>query len=395
MEARPTTGAEEANRPARTLLEQMIRERGQTLDEFVEYVEVFAREHHERGTLSLRHLQRLIAGQRSDGTPLGPTRPATSHLLERIFGVGVRRLLSPPNAINAVDNSGAELRQRLRAARQVDAAVIDLLREQLDAIRRLDRQMGAIVAYDEVRTKAAQITRLQSYSVSPATRVNLATLLSEISALAGWEALDQNNVDQAWDHHERARLAAREAHSPALLAHATAQQAVILTDLRETAAAVEQLAGARALAERSAPALVRSWLAAAHGEGLAAAGLGDDARRAFDAAYALLPTDPVDPALPFLFLAGAHLDRWRGHALARLGDPEAVPVLTDALHRLDPTFTRAATALRVDLAIALTDTGERDEARAQVQFAGDMAAEIGSARQQGRIRALSIADKVS
>ena len=38
----------------------------------------------------------------------------------------------------------------------------------------------------------------------------------------------------------------------------------------------------------------------------------------------LLPSDPVDPALPFLFLGGSHLDRWRGNALAHVGDAEAI-----------------------------------------------------------------------
>jgi len=147
-------------------------------------------------------------------------------------------------------------------------------------------------------------------------RVQLAGMLTEASALAGWEALDRNAIRQAWDHHERAKTAAHEAGSPHLLAHSSAQQAFILIDLGEIGPAVGQLAEARSLAERTAPALLRSWLAAAHGEELAAAGHRDEALRAFDTAGALLPSDPSDPALPFLFLGGAHLDRWRGHALA-------------------------------------------------------------------------------
>ena len=65
---------------ARTLLEAKIRERNMTLDEFAEYAETFARENHETGTLSTRHLQRLITGNAT--TP----RPATRRLLEHIFG---------------------------------------------------------------------------------------------------------------------------------------------------------------------------------------------------------------------------------------------------------------------------------------------------------------------
>jgi hypothetical protein len=111
--------------------------------------------------------------------------------------------------------------------------------------------------------------------------------------------------------------------------------------------------------------------------------------RAFDAAEALLPDDPADPTLPFLFLESVHLDRWRGHALARLGDVEAVQVLTSALGRLDPTFTRAETALRVDLASVLAATGQLEQAELYADRAWRHATEIGSVRQQRRVRSLS------
>lgn len=83
--------------PARTVLEQKIRERRLGLREFVEFVETFAREHDEPGTLSFRHLQRLVAGRQSDGVPLGPLRPATTRLLERIFDMSIDELLSAPS----------------------------------------------------------------------------------------------------------------------------------------------------------------------------------------------------------------------------------------------------------------------------------------------------------
>jgi tetratricopeptide (TPR) repeat protein len=370
--------------PVRTVLEQKIRERRQTLEEFVDYVEKFRRDHNEPGTLSLRHLERLIAGHRGDGRPLGPLRPATARLLEHIFGLSVAKLLAPP-VPGAERDSVIELRERLSASRQVDPAVIRLLREQLDGLRRLDRQLGAIVAYEEVKTKAKQVAALQSHSLSPGIRTNLATLLAELNALAGWEALDQQAIGRAWDHHERAKLAAHEAGSPALLAHTLAQQAVILIDVGDSNAAVAQLAEARNLARQSAPTLLRSWLAAAHGEGLAAANRPGEALRAFDAAGTMLPGDSVDPELPFLFLGGPHLGRWRGHALARLGSVEAIAVLVTALQWLDPSFTRAQTALHVDLATAFVAVGERDEARRHIAEAAGLANDIGSARHQRRI----------
>ncbi|AHH94077.1 NUDIX hydrolase [Kutzneria albida] len=80
----------------RTVLEQQIRNRRQTFEEFAEYAERFAREYSEPGTLSVRHLQRLVAGRRADGSPLGRVRPATARLLERIFGLSIDELLAPP-----------------------------------------------------------------------------------------------------------------------------------------------------------------------------------------------------------------------------------------------------------------------------------------------------------
>lgn len=381
----------EVGRPARTLLEQLIRdERRETFEEFAAYAEDFARRHRLTGTLSLRHLLRLVSGRKADGTPLGKPRSATANLLERIFGVPVDDLLSKPR-VEPADQATTELRQRLNAARHVDLVVIDLLREQLDSLRRLDRQMGAVVAYGEVREKVEQVRQLHAHCLTPSVRVALAGVLSELGALAGWEALDRYEIGRAWEHHESAKQAARDANSPGLLAHALAQQAFVLSELGEVRAAVEQLADARTLVRQNAPRLLRAWLAAAHGEGLAVAGRRDEALRAFDAAGALLPADPADPALPFLFLESVHLDRWRGHALARLGDVEAVAVLNDALGRLDPTFARAETALRVDLASALVAGGDLDHARNHAARAERVATEIGSTRQQRRVRSLSVA----
>ncbi len=71
-------------RPPRTVLEQRIRERRQTFEEFATFAEQFAVEHGEPGTLSVRHLQRLVAGRHPDGRPIAQVRPAAARLLERI-----------------------------------------------------------------------------------------------------------------------------------------------------------------------------------------------------------------------------------------------------------------------------------------------------------------------
>ena len=90
-------------RTFRTVLEQRIWERRQTLEEFAEFAETYAREHGEPGTLGVRHLQRLVAGHGPKGQPLGPVRPATARLLENIFGMSVDELLMPPAVVHSVE----------------------------------------------------------------------------------------------------------------------------------------------------------------------------------------------------------------------------------------------------------------------------------------------------
>lgn len=289
--------------------------------------------------------------------------------------------------LEAVDEDTEQLRDRLALARSVDAESIALFRQQIDNARRVDRKHGAVTVLDQLRSQIEQIQGLLNYSTMHGEREGLAAVLAEASALAGWDALDRNALAQAWRYHEIAKTAAREANSRHLLVHATAQQAFILIDLGELEVAVRQLAAVREAAKSATP-LVRAWLAAAHGEALAAAHRRNDALRAFDGATAQLPVDPTDSSLGFLFLAGAHLDRWRGHALSRLGEPEAMDQLADALPRLPPDFTRARSAMLVDLAFAHAAAGDRDAALDYSRQAKRLASQIKSDRQLRRLSGL-------
>ncbi|MGH7686870.1 MAG: hypothetical protein ACREN2_08650 [Candidatus Dormibacteria bacterium] len=358
-----------------------------TYDEFVQHAEAFARDNHEPGTLSLRHLQRLVSGRAH-----GALRPATARLLERLLGEPIATLLAPPNTVaDDGENPADELRRLLDAARRVDRSTITVLHQQLDAIRRLDRQLGAVVVRDELNVKIRQVQQLATHSLAPGTREPLAGLLSEMHTLAGWQALDLGDVPNSWQHYEHARATAAQSESISHESHAAAEQAFVLIDAGATGDAVDLLDGARRRADTAAPRVLQAWLAAAHGEALAAHGDRTASLRAFDQAAELLPGEPAgEPAdeRPYVALDPVHLARWRGHALARFGHPDAIAVLTDALDRLDPSFVRAETALRVDLATALAATGDRDEARTHADHAARLAAHLGSVRQRRRITTL-------
>lgn len=150
------------------------------------------------------------------------------------------------------------LRSRLAATRSVDAATVEIFRQQVENARHVDRRFGGITLLDQLRSNIKQVEDLLGYSTSHGQRQSLAGVLTEAAALAGWEALDRNAIRQSWDLHETAKAAAREAGSPVLLAHSTAQQAFILIDIGEMDGAVEQIAAARSLAEHTVPPLLRS-----------------------------------------------------------------------------------------------------------------------------------------
>lgn len=293
------------------------------------------------------------------------------------------------------DGEATELRSRLAIARNVDAATVEAFRRQVDSARHVDRRFGAVTLLDQLRSQVKQIEGLLHHSTNLTHRAALAGVLTEVSTLAGWEALDRNAFGQAWQLYEGAKAAARESGLPGLLAHATAEQAFVLIDLGETTAAVEQLAHARTIADHAASPLLRAWLAAAHGEGLATLDDRDNALRAFDTADALLPENPQDPALPFIFLGGSHLDRWRGNALAKLGEPDAIAQLTHALARVPAEFTRAKSGTLVDLAFAHAAAGDRDAAQHYARQARRAASQIKSDRQLRHLSMLILPGDIS
>lgn len=306
-------------------------------------------------------------------------------LFRDIYGRTNEELGFPPKL---EDDDAAELRARLAVARSVDPETIERFRQQVDNARHVDRQYGGVILLDQLRSLIQQLEQLLGYSTVHEHRSALARVLTEASTLAGWVSLDRNAIVQAWGHYERAKTAAHEAGDQAALAHATAEQAFVLIDLGETVQAAEQLTHARSLGAGTVPSLLQSWLAAAHGEGLAVVGRRDEALRAFDSADVTLPSDPVDPALPFLFLGGSHLDRWRGNALARLGDPEAIERLEDALPRLPAAFVRARVGMLVDLAYAHAAADDRDGAVRYSREARRLGMQIKSDRHLRRLQGL-------
>lgn len=289
-----------------------------------------------------------------------------------------------------LDDPADELRQRLATATSVDPGLVRLLVLQTDHMRVMDRQLGAPTLLEQIRGHVAHLEELLSHAVLSTERQPLASVLSDAAALAGWQAIDLAALGQAWHYHETAKAAAREAASPALLAHAAAQQAYILAELDQPLLAVALARETRGVCAGVVPELLTAWLWAVEGEVAAVAGEGSASFRAFEAAEKALPADPADPELPYIVLDAGHLARWRGSALSRLGDAEATDHLYVALGTLDPSFTRARAGLHTDLAYAHAARGDRDQSLVHLAEARALAQRIGSMRQRRRIEQLAL-----
>jgi tetratricopeptide (TPR) repeat protein len=301
----------------------------------------------------------------------------------------------------------SDLLRQITAARSIDRSVVRVLQGETDTIRLLDRRLGAPAVAGKLEAHITHIETSLRYSLRPGNRQQLAAVLADASALAGWQAIDMARLPHAWAHFERATAAAREAGDACLLAFAAGEQAYVLLDLHRPAEALAMVRAAydetreaiphqvrgwlRAAYDETREAIphqVRGWLRAAEAEMAAAAGQEAACRNALDLAARELGHSPGGEDLPYLALNDTHLARWRGNCLVLFGDPQSADELTTALAAMDG-FTRAEAGLRCDLAAALHVRGEHAEAKRHLKQARDLAQVTGSARQRRRVRDLS------
>jgi tetratricopeptide (TPR) repeat protein len=333
----------------------------------------------------------------------GLSEVAATHVFERIangldmpdsarvlLGLTPRQAAARTPVVSRASRSqDSELLRQITAARGIDTTVIRALQSETDTIRLLDRRLGAPAVAGKLE---AHITHLESclrFSLRPHSRQQLAAVLADASALAGWQAIDMGRLPRAWEHFERATAAAREAHDDALLGFAGGEQAYVLLDLHRPAEALAMVRGAYDHTHANVPHQLRAWLHAAEAEMAAAAGQETTCRTALDNAHHEISHEPDGHDLPYLALNQAHLARWRGNCLVLFGDPETAAGLDAALAAMDSDFTRAEAGLRCDLAAAHHVRGEKDQARDHLSKARELAQVTGSARQRRRISELS------
>jgi len=372
------------------LLEQLIQQQDATYEELSARYDKLARRMGEKSTMSARHLQRLAYGERQGQR----STPTTRRVMREMFGHSIEELLGPPIAAGTMglalptaDDGPLALADRLAAGAAIDRDTVNALAAQTNRFRLMDRTLPGPALALQLAGHVSSIQWLLRHTVAMRYRSALAAELSDAEALTAWVALDTGDVDAAWRHHESARLAAREAESAPLLAHAMVQQACVLTEVGDVQGALDLVRNARQMAKTNVPRIMSAWLWASEGEVLAAADDGVGSRKALDRAAQYLPGSD-ESELPYLQLDARHLARWHGNVLAKLGDPTAVDRLYAALDAPDQTL-RASATLHADLACALAAAGDHAQARLQLREADNLASRAGSVRQRRRVRQLA------
>jgi tetratricopeptide (TPR) repeat protein len=319
----------------------------------------------------------------------GLNMPDPARILLGLTPRHAQALARTPAVSRASKSQDDELLRQITAARGIDPTVIRALQSETDTIRLLDRRLGAPAVAGKLEAHITHVESCLRYSLRPQNRQQLAAVLADASALAGWQAIDMGRLPRAWEHFERATAAAREANDDALLGFASGEQAYVLLDLHRPAEALTMVRTAYDQTRSTVPRQLRAWLHAAEAEMAAAAGQETACRTALDRAHDEISHGPGGHDLPYLALNHTHLARWRGNCLVLFGDPQTAAELDTALAAMDSDFTRAEAGLRCDLAAAHHVRGEKDQARDHLSKARELAQVTGSARQRRRIRELS------
>ncbi|MEU6174587.1 helix-turn-helix transcriptional regulator [Streptantibioticus parmotrematis] len=370
-------------------LRELRTARGWSQERLVREIERYARQH-VAVVASTASLHVYISEWENGKRPITERYAA---ILRPLLGATSSELLGIANspAVPPTADGYDELVSRIENARSISAGAVKALTDQTELLRTFDRQMGAASLVDQMAGHLTTLEETLTFAVLPDARQPVARALAGAATLAAWQALDVGAVERAWRHYELAKRAAQEANEPMYLAHAMAEQAYVLCDAGRPAMGLELVRDALRIGGGRVSPRLKAWLHAAEAELCATNGAVADCQRALERAAAALPGGPEtrDPDMLSIFLNGGHLERWRGHSLALIGEDDAVANLYSALADMDPTFVRAKSGLHIDLAQAHLARVEPSQATEHLQQARLLAGRTGSVRHRRRIELLT------
>ncbi len=282
---------------------------------------------------------------------------------------------------------------RTRESGIVTPESVQLVRDGVAHVHRMDDQLGASVAVDfaakYLHIAGEQLTARPENSL----RRHLLQLKGELEQFMGWSAFDAEADALARSWYERALVDANRADDMGLSAYILGHLAIVTTYAGQPAQALVFAEAAANRARQQVPA-VRSWVGTAHAETLAALGQPLEAHRILDQALADLPkVKAVDTPGFLYYYADGQAEYWHnaGATLLRLGLAEdARQAMQRAMHYTSlPPDARDWSLHDAWLGRTFAAQGEIDEATRLGTNAYRIAQKTGSARAVRRVRDLA------
>lgn len=374
--------------PVGTGLRNARTARGWSQERLVREIEQYARRHvtDVASTASLR----VYVSEWENGKRNISDRYAS--ILRQLLGITDSELRGDPSEVvlSTVDGYD-ELLSRIDSASNVSQSMVKAFNEQTELLRTMDRQLGASGLVDQMTGHLAALEDALNFAVLPSTRRPVALALAGASTLAAWQAIDAGAVERpgGTTNSRSGRLAMLKSRCTSRTrwqSRRTCCVRLAYQGLVLNWCVMRSEPSARAVLPVSGRGCTRLRPSCAFTPAMP-----DDCHRALDAAAASIPpgAEDRDPDMLSIFLNDAHLARWRGNALALLGDDGAVNSLYGALEVMDPSFVRAQAGLHADLVQAHLARAEYDDANKHLRKARLLASRTGSVRQRRRIDLLS------
>jgi hypothetical protein len=419
----------------RTLLEKLVKEREATYEEQAEAFEKLSRELGEDATMSVRHLQRLAAGQRGAAN----ATPTTRRVMRQLYGHSLDELLGPPgetaappltavverldlDTLRTHDESTDALAQltsdlltdplapanlgvtpeawqavvvrwmlepesRARggaSGTDVSAADVEVIRSATRMLSGWDYQFGGgrsrLLVGQCLATEALPLAR----RVSPSTTVgrDYLTAVAALARLAGWTAYDIGSHGSAQRLLTVALNLTQEAGDRALGGRILAGMSHQANYLGQPRRAVELARAAREGARGQATPTAVALFYAMEARALASSGDEAACTAALSAAEtALLSGDPANDPEWVRFFDAAELHAEFAHCFRDLGKPQlAADHAQLSIEKSDSMYVRSLSFCRTVLATAYAQRGELDEALHIARGVVDTAAQLRSQR---------------
>jgi len=429
-------GRREPGQAPRTLLEKLIKEREATYEEQTAAFEKLARALNEPATMSVRHLQRLAAGQRT----ATHATPSTRRVMRQLFGHGLDELLAAPcdsvtptavappparfdlDALRTCDDSTEALGQltselladplgpanlgvtpetwqaavvrwmlepETRAqggtsGASVSAADVEVVRSATRMLASWDYQYGGgrsrLLVGQCLATEALPLARRAS--LSTVVGRDYLTAVAALARLAGWTAYDIGSHGSAQRLLTVALNLTQAAGDRALGGRILAGMSHQANFLGQPRRAVELARAARAGSQGQATPTAVALFYAMEARALASSGDERGCTAALSSAEVVLAAaDPESEPEWVRFFDAAELHAEFAHCFRDLGKPQlAAKHALLSIATSDTIYVRSLSFCRTVLATAHAQRGELDEALSIARGVVDTAAQLRSQR---------------